>query len=115
MKKNTLKHIIKEAMTRRISEIDKAGNEAAVTAKLAKIDQDAKRVETLKTMLGKDVFEKYIDVKLLKAVIKDLESSAKELTKAKEKLEKDKAKKEAKAAPKPKAKEKEDFSSNHID
>ena len=38
-----VKALIKEAITHRISEIDKAGNEAAENAKLAKIEQDAKK------------------------------------------------------------------------
>ena len=94
MKKTVFKQLIKEAITSRISEIDKAGNEAATTAKLAKIAEDAKKVNTLTTMLGKEVFTKYIDAKALNAVLKDLANSAKELEKAKDKLEK---------KPKPKA------------
>ena len=58
-----IKVLIKEAITQRISEIDKAGNEAAENAKLAKIEQDAKKVATLKSMLSKEVFKKYIDIK----------------------------------------------------
>tara|TARA_R110000744_G_scaffold15863_3_gene43863 strand:- start:5391 stop:5693 length:303 start_codon:yes stop_codon:yes gene_type:complete len=95
-----VKALIKEAITQRISEIDKAGNEAAENAKLAKIEQDAKKVATLKTMLGKEVFKKYIDAKILKAVIKDLDGSARELNKAKVKLEKEKEKRDRKAVKK---------------
>ena len=95
-----VKALIKEAITQRISEIDKAGNEAAENAKLAKIEQDAKKVATLKTMLGKEVFKKYIDAKILKAVIKDLDGSTRELNKAKAKLEKEKEKRDRKAVKK---------------
>ena len=95
-----VKALIREAITQRISEIDKAGNEAAENAKLAKIEQDAKKVATLKTMLGKEVFKKYIDAKALSAVLKDLESSARELDKAKVKLEKEKEKRDKKAVKK---------------
>jgi hypothetical protein len=95
-----VKALIREAITQRISEIDKAGNEAAENAKLAKIEQDAKKVTTLKTMLGKEVFKKYIDAKALTSVIKDLESSARELDKAKVKLEKEKEKRDKKAVKK---------------
>ena len=102
MKKGTLKTIIKEAMQSRISEIDKAGNDAAATAKLGKIAEDISKVNKLVTMLGKEVFSKYIDAKLLSAVVKDLQKSAKELDKAKEKLEKGQAKKVASGASKPK-------------
>ena len=56
-----IKALIKEAITQRISEIDKAGDEAAENAKLSKIEQDAKKVSTLKSMLSKEVFKKYID------------------------------------------------------
>ena len=69
-----IKALIKEAITQRISEIDKAGDEAAENAKLSKIEQDAKKVSTLKSMLSKEVFTKYIDAKALTSVIKDLES-----------------------------------------
>jgi hypothetical protein len=92
-----IKALIKEAITQRISEIDKAGDEAAENAKLSKIEQDAKKVSTLKSMLSKEVFKKYIDSKALKAVIKDLESSARELDKAKVKLEKEQEKRAKKA------------------
>jgi hypothetical protein len=92
-----IKALIKEAITQRISEIDKAGDEAAENAKLSKIEQDAKKVATLKTMLGKEVFKKYIDAKALSAVLKDLESSARELDKAKVKLEKEQEKRAKKA------------------
>lgn len=92
-----IKALIKEAITQRISEIDKAGDEAAENAKLSKIEQDAKKVSTLKSMLEKEVFKKYIDSKALKAVIKDLESSARELDKAKVKLEKEQEKRAKKA------------------
>jgi hypothetical protein len=92
-----IKALIKEAITQRISEIDKAGDEAAENAKLSKIEQDAKKVSTLKSMLSKEVFKKYIDSKALKAVIKDLESSARELDKAKIKLEKEQEKRAKKA------------------
>jgi hypothetical protein len=95
-----VKALIKEAITHRISEIDKAGNEAAENAKLAKIEQDAKKVATLKSMLGKEIFKKYIDAKALKAVVKDLDGSARELNKAKAKLEKEKEKRDKKAAKK---------------
>jgi len=95
-----IKALIKEAITQRISEIDKAGDEAAENAKLSKIEQDAKKVSTLKSMLEKEVFKKYIDSKALKAVIKDLESSARELDKAKVKLEKEQEKRAKKAAKK---------------
>jgi hypothetical protein len=95
-----VKALIREAITQRISEIDKAGNEAAENAKLAKIEQDAKKVATLKTMLGKEVFKKYIDAKALTSVIKDLESSARELDKVKVKLEKEKEKRDKKAVKK---------------
>jgi len=95
-----VKALIKEAITQRISEIDKAGNEAAENAKLAKIEQDAKKVDTLKTMLGKEIFKKYIDAKILKAVVKDLDGSARELNKAKVKLEKEKEKRDRKASKK---------------
>ena len=95
-----VKALIKEAITQRISEIDKAGNEAAENAKLAKIEQDAKKVATLKSMLGKEVFKKYIDAKALKAVIKDLDGSTRELNKAKVKLEKEKEKRDRKAVKK---------------
>jgi hypothetical protein len=92
-----IKALIKEAITQRISEIDKAGDEAAENAKLSKIEQDAKKVSTLKTMLSKEVFKKYIDAKALSAVLKDLESSARELDKAKIKLEKEQEKRAKKA------------------
>ena len=92
-----IKALIKEAIIQRISEIDKAGDEAAENAKLSKIEQDAKKVSTLKSMLSKEVFKKYIDSKALKAVIKDLESSARELDKAKVKLEKEQEKRAKKA------------------
>lgn len=92
-----IKALIKEAITQRISEIDKAGDEAAENAKLSKIEQDAKKVSTLKSMLSKEVFKKYIDSKALKAVIKDLESSASKLDKAKIKLEKEQEKRAKKA------------------
>jgi len=92
-----IKALIKEAITQRISEIDKAGDEAAENAKLSKIEQDAKKVSTLKSMLEKEVFKKYIDSKALKAVIKDLESSSRELDKAKVKLEKEQEKRAKKA------------------
>ena len=95
-----IKALIKEAITQRISEIDKAGDEAAENAKLSKIEQDAKKVSTLKSMLSKEVFKKYIDSKALKAVIKDLESSSRELDKAKVKLEKEQEKRAKKAAKK---------------
>lgn len=95
-----VKALIKEAITHRISEIDKAGNEAAENAKLAKIEQDAKKVATLKSMLGKEIFKKYIDAKALKAVVKDLDGSARELNKVKAKLEKEKEKRDKKAAKK---------------
>ena len=95
-----IKALIKEAITQRISEIDEAGDEAAENAKLSKIEQDAKKVSTLKSMLSKEVFKKYIDSKALKAVIKDLESSARELDKAKVKLEKEQEKRAKKAAKK---------------
>ena len=95
-----VKALNKEAITHRISEIDKAGNEAAENAKLAKIEQDAKKVATLKSMLGKEIFKKYIDAKALKAVVKDLDGSARELNKAKAKLEKEKEKRDKKAAKK---------------
>jgi len=100
MEKIIIKALIKEAITQRISEIDKAGDEAAENAKLSKIEQDAKKVSTLKSMLEKEVFKKYIDSKALKAVIKDLESSARELDKAKVKLEKEQEKRAKKAAKK---------------
>ena len=93
MKGNFVKQLIKEAITTRISEIDKAGNEAAKVAKLSKIDEDIKKITTLKAMLTKAVFTKYVGVKELKAVVKNLDSSLKELDKAKAKLEKTKAKK----------------------
>jgi hypothetical protein len=92
-----IKALIKEAITQRISEIDKAGDEAAENAKLSKIEQDAKKVSTLKSMLSKEVFKTYIDSQALKAVIKDLESSASKLDKAKVKLEKEQEKRAKKA------------------
>lgn len=100
MEKYIIKALIKEAITQRISEIDKAGNEAAKTAKLSKIEQDAKKVATLTKMLEKEVFQKYIDASALKAVLKDLANSAKELDKAKAKLEKEKEKQAKKPADK---------------
>ena len=59
-----------------------------------------KKVATLKSMLGKEIFKKYIDAKALKAVVKDLDGSARELNKAKAKLEKEKEKRDKKAAKK---------------
>lgn len=84
--KNILRTLIKEAIQHRISEIDKAGNEAAVSAKLSKIKEDEDKINKLKSLLEKPVFEKYIDSKILKMVLKDLENSLKELDKAKSKL-----------------------------
>ena len=100
MENPIVKALIKEAVSSKISAIEKAGNVAAENAKLSKIEQDAKKVSTLKSMLSKEVFKKYIDSKALKAVIKDLESSARELDKAKVKLEKEQEKRAKKAAKK---------------
>jgi hypothetical protein len=86
MKRSEFKKYIFEAIQHRISEIDKAGNDAATTAKLSKIDEDVNNINKLKSLLEKPLFERYIDGKLLKQVIKDLENSLKELDKAKVKL-----------------------------
>lgn len=86
MKKTAFRTLIKEAIQHRISEIDKAGNDAAIAAKLSKIEEDSNIINKLKTSLDKPVFAKYIDDKILKAMNKDLENSLKELEKAKTKL-----------------------------
>lgn len=100
MENPIVRALIKEAITQRISEIDKAGDEAAENAKLSKIEQDAKKVATLTRMLEREVFKTYIDAGALKAVLKDLANSTKKLDKAKVKLEKEQEKRAKKAAKK---------------
>ena len=97
MKQSDLKRIITEEISSRIRMIDEAGDVAATNAKLEKIESDLKNVSKLTTMLGKEVFTKYIDGKIIKSAIKDLESSTKSLTKAKADLEKKQDKKNKKA------------------
>lgn len=97
MKQSDLKRLITEEISSRIKMIDEAGDVAATNAKLERIESDLKNVSKLQTMLGKEVFTKYIDGKIIKAAIKDLEVSTKSLEKAKLDLQKKQDKKNKKA------------------
>ena len=70
-----VKQMIAEAVSHRIAQIDEAGDIAANEAKMARIEQEAKKANSIKELMGKIILSHYIGEKLAAKVMEEMDKS----------------------------------------
>lgn len=73
-----VKQMIAEAVSHRIAQIDEAGDIAANEAKMVKIDQEAKKANSVKKLMEKVNLSHYIGEKLCAKVMEEMDKSIQE-------------------------------------
>ena len=70
-----VKQMIAEAVSHRIAQIDEAGDIAANEAKMARIEQEAKKADGIKRLMEKVNLSHYIGEKLAEKVMEEMDKS----------------------------------------
>jgi len=78
-----VKQMIAEAVSHRIAQIDEAGDIAANEAKMARIEQEAKKADGIKRLIEKVNLSHYIGEKLAAKVMEEMDKSIQEYEGAK--------------------------------
>jgi len=73
-----VKQMIAEAVSHRIAQIDEAGDIAANEAKMARIEQEAKKADGIKRLMEKVNLSHYIGEKLAEKVMEEMDKSIQE-------------------------------------
>jgi hypothetical protein len=73
-----VKSMIAEAVSHRIAQIDEAGDIAANEAKMARIEQEAKKADGIKKLMEKINLSHYIGEKLAAKVMEEMDKSIQE-------------------------------------
>ena len=73
-----VKSMIAEAVSHRIAQIDEAGDIAANEAKMARIEQEAKKADGIKRLMEKVNLSHYIGEKLAAKVMEEMDKSIEE-------------------------------------
>jgi hypothetical protein len=73
-----VKSMIAEAVSHRIAQIDEAGDIAANEAKMARIEQEAKKADSIKKLMEKINLSHYIGEKLAEKVMEEMDKSIQE-------------------------------------
>jgi hypothetical protein len=73
-----VKSMIAEAVSHRIAQIDEAGDIAANEAKMARIEQEAKKADSIKRLMEKVNLSHYIGEKLAAKVMEEMDKSIQE-------------------------------------
>jgi hypothetical protein len=73
-----VKQMIAEAVSHRIAQIDEAGDIAANEAKMARIEQEAKKADGIKKLMEKVNLSHYIGEKLAAKVMEEMDKSIQE-------------------------------------
>jgi hypothetical protein len=73
-----VKSMIAEAVSHRIAQIDEAGDIAANEAKMARIEQEAKKADGIKRLMEKVNLSHYIGEKLAAKVMEEMDKSIQE-------------------------------------
>jgi hypothetical protein len=73
-----VKSMIAEAVSHRIAQIDEAGDIAANEAKMARIEQEAKKANSVKQLMEKVNLSHYIGEKLAAKVMEEMDKSIEE-------------------------------------
>jgi len=82
-----VKKMIAEAVSHRIAQIDEAGDIAANEAKMARIEQEAKKANSVKELLNKVNLSHYLGEKLYAKVMEEMDKSINEYEGARLELE----------------------------
>lgn len=86
MNTTQLRQIIKEAIVDRLKMIDEAGDKAALTAKINKIDEDIKEAHDIKNAIPTNI-NHYVDPEIIGDLMEDMDNSISELEAKKKELE----------------------------
>jgi len=86
MNTNQLRQIIKEAIGERLRMIDEAGDKAAISAKIAKIEEDIKEANDIKSAIPTNI-NQYVDSEIIGDLMDDMDNSIAELEAKKTELE----------------------------
>lgn len=86
MNTTQLRQIIKEAIVDRLKMIDEAGDKAALTAKINKIDEDIKEAHDIKNAIPTNI-NHYVDPEIIGDLMEDMNKSIDELETKKKELE----------------------------
>jgi len=78
-----VKQMIAEAVSHRIAQIDEAGDIAANEAKMARIEQEAKKADSIKKLMEKVNLSHYVGEKLAAKVMEEMDKSIQEYEGAK--------------------------------
>lgn len=97
MENPIVKALIKEAVSSKISAIEKAGNVAAENAKIEAMEKGIKDKKAAVAIFEKKAIMDVVDKKLMAPVVKDLQKDIKEFEKAIDKLKKAQEKRAKKA------------------
>jgi hypothetical protein len=114
MNANQFRQLIKEAIADRLKMIDEAGNKAAVMAKIAKIDEDIKLAQEIKSSIRVDELKHFVTPEKVSDVLDEITESIQELEAKKKELagqvkDMDKAAKPKTSTKKEEPKEKEEL------
>ena len=97
MGNSIVKALIKEAVSSKISAIEKAGNVAAENAKIEAMEKGIKDKKAALAIFGKKAIKDVVETRLMAPVVKDLESDIKEFEKSIDKIKKAQDKRAKKA------------------
>ncbi len=86
MNTTQLRQIIKEAIGERLRMIDEAGDKAAISAKIAKIEEDIKEANDIKSAIPTNI-NQYVDSEIIGDLMDDMDNSIAELEAKKKELE----------------------------
>jgi hypothetical protein len=86
MNTTQLRQIIKEAIGERLRMIDEAGDKAAISAKIAKIEEDIKEANDIKSAIPTNI-NQYVDSEIIGDLMDDMDNSIAELEAKKTELE----------------------------
>lgn len=86
MNTTQLRQIIKEAIVDRLKMIDEAGDKAALSAKINKIDEDIKEAHDIKNAIPTNI-NHYVDPEIIGDLMEDMDNSISELEAKKKELE----------------------------
>ncbi len=82
-----VKNMIAEAVSHRIKAIDEAGDIAANEAKIARVEQESKKADSVKKLMEKVNLSHYIGEKLYSKVMEEMDKSINEYENARLELE----------------------------
>lgn len=86
MNTTQLRQIIKEAIGERLRMIDEAGDKAAISAKITKIEEDIKEANDIKSAIPTNI-NQYVDTEIIGDLMDDMDNSIAELEAKKIELE----------------------------